>query len=287
MPSQWHAFSALTLLVGQQEGHPARKNLSDVVLACYLSGAKCKWLAYGLADATASPSSLLQKIQNGLSFWFWPTQVVLEKRPWNDCVCVCNVRCIFSLYFSLLHGLRACYWIWMNEMKWYFWLCNEMATLMINSHGCLTNECIYMNIQPHELKICKLNGHFQWFSPTSHVPEFLQLWLHRVCLLLKTRSPAVAEGPRDAGVAVEILAAVERLYYTPYEYRSLVCVSLTAYVKVHSHRRDWSELYWQTSTAINWRLTSFISPRGEWALRPTSLALQTLSSSATSSGCCW
>ena len=30
---QCHAFSALTLLVGHQEGHPARKNLSDEVLA--------------------------------------------------------------------------------------------------------------------------------------------------------------------------------------------------------------------------------------------------------------
>ena len=28
-----NAFSALTLLVGQQEKHPARKNMSDVVLA--------------------------------------------------------------------------------------------------------------------------------------------------------------------------------------------------------------------------------------------------------------
>ena len=55
---------------------------------------------------------------------------------------------------------------------------------------------------------------------------------------LTTRSPAVAEGPRDAGVPVEILAAVERLYCTPKEYRSRVCVSLTAYAKVHSHRRD-------------------------------------------------
>ena len=35
---------------------------------------------------------LLQKIQNGLSFWYWPTQVVLEKRPLNDCVCVCVVN---------------------------------------------------------------------------------------------------------------------------------------------------------------------------------------------------
>jgi len=36
------AFSALTLLVGRQEGHPARKNSSDEVLAWLSSGAKCK-----------------------------------------------------------------------------------------------------------------------------------------------------------------------------------------------------------------------------------------------------
>ena len=38
-----HAFSALTLLVGCQEGHPARKNLTDEVLAWLSSGAKCKY----------------------------------------------------------------------------------------------------------------------------------------------------------------------------------------------------------------------------------------------------
>ena len=53
-----------------------------------------------------------------------------------------------------------------------------------------------------------------------------------------TRSPAAAEGPRDAGVPVEIFLAVERLYYTPNEYRSRVSVSLMAYVKEHSHRID-------------------------------------------------
>jgi len=36
------AFSALTLLVGCQEGHPAHKNLTDEVLAWLSSGAKCK-----------------------------------------------------------------------------------------------------------------------------------------------------------------------------------------------------------------------------------------------------
>ena len=36
------AFSALMLLVGCQEGHPTRKNLTDEVLAWLSSGAKCK-----------------------------------------------------------------------------------------------------------------------------------------------------------------------------------------------------------------------------------------------------
>ena len=36
------SFSALTLLVGCQEERPARKNLTDEVLAWLSSGAKCK-----------------------------------------------------------------------------------------------------------------------------------------------------------------------------------------------------------------------------------------------------
>ena len=32
------------------------------------------------------PLSPRQKIENGLSFWYRPTQVVLEKRSLNDCV---------------------------------------------------------------------------------------------------------------------------------------------------------------------------------------------------------
>ena len=48
-----HAFSALTLLVGRQEGHPACKKLSGGCWHGYLSGARCR-LAYGPADATAT-----------------------------------------------------------------------------------------------------------------------------------------------------------------------------------------------------------------------------------------
>ena len=52
------AFSALTLLVGWQEGHPAWKNLVRC-WRCYLSGARCR-LAYCPADATATHCLLLQ-----------------------------------------------------------------------------------------------------------------------------------------------------------------------------------------------------------------------------------
>ena len=55
----FNAFSALTLLVGRQEGHPACKKR---VVGCwhgYLSGAICR-LAYGPADATVTHCLLLQ-----------------------------------------------------------------------------------------------------------------------------------------------------------------------------------------------------------------------------------
>ena len=41
------------------------------------------------------------KIQNGLSFWYRPTQVVLEKRPLNDCVCISTVLQLQSFYDPL------------------------------------------------------------------------------------------------------------------------------------------------------------------------------------------
>jgi len=53
------AFSALMLLVGRQEGHPACKKLSGGRWHGYLSGVRCR-LAYGPADATATHCLLLQ-----------------------------------------------------------------------------------------------------------------------------------------------------------------------------------------------------------------------------------
>jgi len=53
------ASSALALLVGRQEGHPACKNWVVVCWRGYLSGVRCR-LAYGPADATATHCLLLQ-----------------------------------------------------------------------------------------------------------------------------------------------------------------------------------------------------------------------------------
>jgi len=61
------AFSALTLLVGQQEGHPACKKRVVGCWCGYLSGVRCR-LAYGPTDATATHCLLLRKIQIGFTF---------------------------------------------------------------------------------------------------------------------------------------------------------------------------------------------------------------------------
>jgi len=53
------AFSALTLSVGRQEGHPACKKLSGEVLACLSIWGEVQ-IAYGPADATAIHYLLLR-----------------------------------------------------------------------------------------------------------------------------------------------------------------------------------------------------------------------------------
>jgi len=53
------AFSALMVLVGRQEGHLACKNWVMTYWRGCVSGVRCKWFAYGPADATATPSSVV------------------------------------------------------------------------------------------------------------------------------------------------------------------------------------------------------------------------------------
>jgi len=90
-------IQCLTLLVGHQEEHLACKNWVMRFWHGYLSGTRCKWFAYGPADATAIISWFI-KIQIGLTCLVPLTQVVLYKRPLNGCLSVClscwRSRCV-------------------------------------------------------------------------------------------------------------------------------------------------------------------------------------------------
>ena len=75
------AFSALTLLVGWQEGHPACRKLSGGVLA---------WSSvWSEVQTLASVKSRLV-----LPFWYRLIWIVPEKGPLNVCVYVCHV-CLY------------------------------------------------------------------------------------------------------------------------------------------------------------------------------------------------
>jgi len=97
------AFGALTLLVGHQKS--IRPVKYWVIRWCcgYLSGVRCKWFAYGPADATVTPSSLASlKSRMVWPFWCRLTQVILEKRPLNGCLSIA------SMVYILLHISQEC-----------------------------------------------------------------------------------------------------------------------------------------------------------------------------------
>jgi len=117
------AFTALTLLVGRQEGLPGCKNWVVRYWRGYLSGARCKWLAYGPADATATPSSLapvksrmVYLSGSGLPRFSW-------KRPLNGCSSSisisssCSAQCVVKIisHYQLLMAVIVREW-WFNAM---------------------------------------------------------------------------------------------------------------------------------------------------------------------------
>ena len=111
----WIAFSALTLLVGHQEEHPACKNWMMSCWHGYLSGARCKWSAYGPADATAIPSSLVSLNPEWFTFLVpaYPACPGKEAVKWLLCCCVCSpavymFSCFLLDYQAVL--IVTCMW---------------------------------------------------------------------------------------------------------------------------------------------------------------------------------
>ena len=88
-PTSIPSFSALTLLVGRQEGHLACKKLSDEVLvwlSVWSEVQTCIWPSWCNCH---SLSFSTVKSRLVLPFWYRLTWVVLDKGPLNGCVCVC------------------------------------------------------------------------------------------------------------------------------------------------------------------------------------------------------
>ena len=88
------AFSALTLLVGRQEGHPACKKLSGGVLAwlsVWSEVQTCIWSSWCHCHSLCLASV---KSRLDLPFWYRLTRVDPEKGPLKGCMCVCpEVKC--------------------------------------------------------------------------------------------------------------------------------------------------------------------------------------------------
>ena len=82
------AFSALTLLVGRQEGHPACKKQSGGVLAWLSVWSKMQTCIWPNWCHCHSLSLASVKSRSVLPFWYRLTWVVAEKGPLNGCVCV-------------------------------------------------------------------------------------------------------------------------------------------------------------------------------------------------------
>ena len=80
------AFSALTLLVGRQEGHPACKKLSGGVLAWLSVLCEVQTCIWPIGFHCHSLSLASVKSRLVLPFWYRLTWVVPEKGPLNGCV---------------------------------------------------------------------------------------------------------------------------------------------------------------------------------------------------------
>ena len=105
------AFSALTLLVGQQEGHPACKKLSCGVLAWLSVWSEVQTHIWPSWCHCHSLSLASVKSRLVLPFWYWLTRVVPDKGPLNGCVCVSVFLCITTpsckLYCTFLTKLEV------------------------------------------------------------------------------------------------------------------------------------------------------------------------------------
>jgi len=109
------AFSALTLLVGRQEGHPACKKQSGGVLAWFSVWSKVQTCIWPNWCHCHSLSLASVKSRSVLPFWYWLTWVVPEKGPLNRCVCVC-VMSVSSSICNTMCMRQPVAWVHLRQL---------------------------------------------------------------------------------------------------------------------------------------------------------------------------
>ena len=153
------AFSALTLLVGRQEEHPACKKLSSGVLvwlSVWSEVQTCIWPSwchcYSLSLASV-------KSRLVLPFWY---RVVPEKGPLNGCVCCshCNSSKIYLVTVLTLYALAKMYMI-------------TLLLLLLLQTTCCSNS----NDSPRR---CHHTDHSSIFASWCSSPSYT--WLFGPCL---------------------------------------------------------------------------------------------------------
>jgi len=166
------AFSALTLLIGRQEEHPACKNLSGRVLA-WLSVCSevqtCIWLSWYHCHSLSLASVKSRLV---LPFWYRLTQVVSDKGPLNGCVCM-------YAYFShllRLFNISARLKVWSVRRRT---STNQLlASLRVNLipiSQILTHPFPWMTLPLLSIRHCRHPSLFHSFTPAGWNLPFLQI----------------------------------------------------------------------------------------------------------------
>jgi len=115
------AFSALTLLVGRQDGHPACKKLSGGVLAWFSVWSEVQTCIWPSGFHCHSLSLAPVKSRLVSPFWCRLTWVVPDRGPLNGCVCV---FCHLFRPTSLKSSIVMCYnTIWLTYLLTDCWCC--------------------------------------------------------------------------------------------------------------------------------------------------------------------
>jgi len=104
------AFSAFTLLVGRQEGHPACKKRSGGVLAwlsVWSEVLTCIWPSWCHCHSLSLASVESRSV---LPFWYRLTWVVPDKGPLNG-MCVCVTVCVVCDSVTVIRSLAGSQWV--------------------------------------------------------------------------------------------------------------------------------------------------------------------------------